>query len=587
MPNNKRQPITIVELEMDYCSLTFGAGACTASLGGVTDRKCFNTFKTCKDQANFAKSTITYRFVQARNNYPKGATTFPCLIDTNGRSAQANIAGSDDEMYALGKRAILTANFHDFPYHDRFMDKYQSQRVSGAAQSSGVGYDPKTKGTFWSKFKARNPNYAGRPMREITGYLDDGVLTVETTRHFIITEIKGPDTSGRVTVEGKDVLKLADDDRAKVPVASRGQLTKDIDENYLGAFDLNPAGIGAEYPAAGFASIGSELVGYTRSGDVITLTARGIRGTSASSHSIDDTFQETYSPRLRRIDSVIRDILLEAGVPSEFIPFSDWQAECDVWAPNLKLTADIMKPEGAAKLIGELAILGVTIWWDDVDQEVKLLINHPVDESTVKTISDRNNIISFSQQDNDEDRLTQVLFNSVQIDPSGGVSDENFSRGLLLIDSLASSPLSYGDTRIKTINCRWLNHGDSATSRIMSLRLLNRFRSQPVRWIIETDIRDDVQIAEVVELQSDVVTSDTGELESQLAQVIMREDVIPGHSMRMTLQRFQFDARYAYITEDSRPDYDASSAAQKARGAYFVDESTLIFGDGGKPYSFV
>jgi hypothetical protein len=191
------------------------------------------------DRANFDKTTLTYTFVQPRSSYPKGATTFPCLENTSTRSAKANIAGSDDEMYALGKRGTISASFYDFPYHDRFMDKYQSQRISGAAQLSGVGYDPASGGTFWSKFKARNPNYANRPMREKTGYIEDGVLTIETTRHFIITEIKGPDTNGRVTVEGKDVLKLADDDRAVAPIPGRGQLDREISEEVGVTFTLN------------------------------------------------------------------------------------------------------------------------------------------------------------------------------------------------------------------------------------------------------------------------------------------------------------------------------------------------------------
>jgi len=53
------------------------------------------------------------------------------------------------------------------------------------------------------------------------------------------------------------------------------------------------------------------------------------------------------------------------------------------------------------------------------------------------------------------------------------------------------------------------------------------------------------------------------------------------------LQKFTFDKRYGFITENTRPLYTASSDAQKARGAYFVDENTLEVGDGGKPYVFI
>ena len=586
MSNSNREPVEWIEIDLDYCNLTFGTAPCTAALSSNTVRKCFNTFHTCKDKENYDKGTLTYKLVQPRSNYPKGETTFPCLISVTGKSATANIAGSDDSLYPLGSRGTITAEFFDFPYHDRFMDKYQSERVSGAAQFDAVGYDTKAFGTFWSKLRARNPNYANRPMRHCVGYLDGGTLVTDTVRNFIITEVKRNTSSGRATVVGKDVLKLADNDRAVAPQPSRGKLTVDIDDVSLPTFALNPAGIGDEYPASGLAAIGSEIVSFTRSGDNITITGRGVSKTEISSHSVDDTFQETFSPRRDRIDDVVYDLLVNyAGVDASFITFSDWQSETARWAPSLVLTTDIMKPTGVSELIGELAVLGVTIWWDDIAQKIRFLINRPVDTETVKEITDRNNIIDGQQEDRDKDRLTEVIFNTVQNDPNNGTSESNFSRGEYVIDGESKLPASFGDQRIKIINCRWLNHGDSNLSRVLSIRMLNRFRVQPVRFYVELDYRDDVNVADVVELTSDQVTSDTGIPEAQLSQVIKREDIEAGHKIAITLQRFQFDQRYAYFTENSRPDYTSSSDAQKARGAYWVD-ATEIFGDGGDAYRF-
>jgi hypothetical protein len=288
------------------------------------------------------------------------------------------------------------------------------------------------------------------------------------------------------------------------------------------------------------------------------------------------------------VDNVIRDLLVDyAGIDPVFIPFDDWQSEVSRWAPSLLLTTDITKPEGVAKLIGEIAILGVTIWWDDVTQKINLRINRPVDLTDIERFSDTSNIISIEQEDRDEDRITEVLFNSVQIDPTRGVAESNFSRGDILISALEKLPQAFGDTKIKTINCRWLNHGDSANVRILSLRLLDRFRLSPVRYQVTVDWRDDLTISDVVELQSRVITSPSGELQNSLSQVIMREDVIDGHSVKLTLQKFQFDKKYGYITEDSRPVYTSSSAAQKARGCYLVDATTLEFGDGEGPYVII
>lgn len=583
-----REPFESIEIDLDYCTRTFGVAPCTAALGGMVLRKCFNTFYTCKDLANYNKGVLTYRFVQPLPDYPKGATTFPFLVSTSGSSATVNIAGSDDRLESLGERGTLSATFTDHPYHDRYTDKYASDRVSGAAQIDEPGYPPSDRGTFWTKFKARNPNYAGRPMRKITGYIQGGVVTVLTTRHFVISEMVGPSDDGRVEVKGKDILYLADNDKAVCPQASRGILLTAVTAAVGQTFTLNPAGIGSEYAASGFGVIGSELVGFTRAGDVITLTARGVSGTVAAVHGINDAFQQSYSPRRVRVDLAIYDLLVNyAGVNPAFIPVATWAAEISRWAPTLFVTTDILKPEGVNKLIGELAVLGLSIWWDDVTQLIGLKVNRPPDTDTVKSVSDNRNIVAISQEDRDADRLTEVIFYTVVADPTKSATDAtNFLRGTLIINADAKSPLAFGDTKIKTIHCRWLNHGDDALTKIMSRRLLNRFAKQPVQYMITLDIDDDVSLTDVLSVQSRVVADDTGAGRVELMQVISREDTRQGHQFKIACQSFAFNQRYGYITENSRPVYTSSSTAQKNRGMYFCGPS-LAFADGLGAYRFI
>ena len=578
-------PVTIVEIDLDYCTRTFGDGLCTASLGGQVVRKCYNTWATCKLKSAYNKGVKTYRFVTAQSGFPVGQNYIPALLSASGRSGTVNIAGADDKLSSLGTRAVVNAKFVDFVDSDTLTDKYQAERISGAAQIDEPGYNPRDRLSFWTKLKARNPNYGGRPLRIIQGTLSDGVFTAVTTRHFVITGFDGPDSGGNVTIEAKDILSLADNEKAVAPKAGRGFLSADIAADAT-EVTLLPAGIGVEYAASGFAVIGSEIVQFSRSGDILTIT-RAQRGTLATEHRVNDTVQPVFAPRLRRVDAVVRDLLRDfAGVPSAYIPFADWQAECDRWASSLVLTADICKPEGVAKLIGELAVLGVTIWWDDVAQLIQLKINRPPDTDTVTDITDAANIVSVMQEDREEDRLTRVSFWSVQIDPTKGTSKDNFLRQRLLIDVDAESEFNYNGQRIKEIYCRWLNHGADSLVRILSKRILNRFNRQPVLYEITLDAKDDVELAQIIRMQSRVVADDSGKPYPQLMQVIRRDDVKNGHSLKIKAQKFQFDQRYGYVTENTRPVYSLSTDAQKARGAYFVDETTLVFGDNTVPYLF-
>ena len=578
-------PVTVFEIDLDYCDLTFGAGACTAALGGKVLRKCYNTWNTCKLKSAFVKGVKTYRFVTGQSGFPVGQNYIPALVSASGRSGTVNIAGADDKLSSLGTRAVITAKFIDFADSDTMTDKYQAERVSGAAQIDEPGYNPSSRLSFWAKLKARNPNYAGRPCRIIQGTLSNGVFTAVTTRHFVITSIDGPDTSGNVTIEAKDILTLADSEKAVAPKAGRGFLSAAIDAVST-SVTLLPVGIGAEYASSGFATIGSEIVRFTRSGDVLTIR-RGQRGTIAATHNVNDTVQPIYAPRLKRVDAVIKELLEDyAGIPSAYIPYSEWQAECDRWAASLVLTADICKPEGVAKLIGELAVLGVTIWWDDVAQLIQLRINRPPDTDTVTDITDDANAVTVTQEDRDDDRLTRVSFWTVQIDPTKAMGKDNFLRQRLLIDVDAESDFNYDDSRVKEIYCRWLNHGADSLVRILSKRLLNRFNRQPVLFEVMLDAKDDVGLADIIRMESRVVADESGKAYPQLMQVIRRDDVKNGHSLKIKAQKFQFDQRYGYVTENTRPLYTASSDAQKARGAYFVDETTLVFGDNTGPYVF-
>ena len=276
------EPITIVEIDLESCSLTWGDATCGAVLSATDPAKCFETYATCRRLTKFAPVTTTLRFCEARPGFKPAALHFPAVKSVSTFSATANIAGADEKLSALGRRATVKVELVDFPYHDRALDPYQAQRISGAAQFGGVGYDPAKRGTFFARMRARWPFYPGKPLRIIQGFIAaDGTLTGAETRHFVLTDISPPDDQGRVTFEGKDVLALADDAKALAPKPSSGALLAGITAASA-SLTLTPSGAGAEYPATGQAVIGSELVRFTRSGDDVTLTERGASGTTSA-----------------------------------------------------------------------------------------------------------------------------------------------------------------------------------------------------------------------------------------------------------------------------------------------------------------
>lgn len=590
---SNREPIQIVEIDIDYCSLTYGTAPCTASLSSSNTNKCFNTYATCQVKPVFAKTTKTLKFVNNRVNLPKGLNAYPCLEErgVTAFSSTVNIAGSDARLGAFGRRATVSVKLKDFVSDDIGIDKYQVERASGAAQFSGIGYNPVEKGTFFTKLKARFPYYAGRPLRIIDGYVDGGVISDTQTRHFIITNIIGPDNQGNVEIEGKDILALADDKKAVAPKPSRGKLGANVTAAVGQVFSLTPTGIGSEYPASGWATIGSEIVSFTRTGDSITLSGRGLYGTVAATHNLGDSFQEALNIQAARIDDTIYDLLVNyANVPASFCPIvAEWEPEVTKWLSALELDTVITKPTGVSQLIGELAVLGVSVWWDEVNQKIKLLANHPVQDALITPLSDRNDIKAIDQEDRDEDRITQVHFYSKQSDPTKSHTDKsNYDQINVLIDTDAEGPNAYNDTKFNEVFCRWLNNGADAIVRTLALRLLKRFNTPPKLYTILLDAKDrDIGLADVIELDSRIVTDQTGNTVKTLLQVIKTTQKRQGHEVEIVAQAFQYNGKYGVIMVNTAPVYSLASTAEKQNGAWFVDETTLVFPDGAAPYAFI
>lgn len=582
-----RDPITWLEVDDEVCSRTFGVGGCPAALGPDVPRKCYGTFFTCPVKEAFDPVTRTLRYCEARGGLPVGGPVmFPVLRAVSEISATVNIAGTDPDMSAFGRRATVTAELDEFPHHDRGVDPYAAERVSGAAQLDEPGYRPELRGGHFGKQRARNPYYTGRPARLVSGYIENGAVVDQITRHFVQYDRAVSADGKSIKVELRDVLDLAGNERALCPAPSKGTLAADITADATTA-TLSPAGVGADYPSAGRAIIGSEIVQFTRAADVLTLTGRAVGGSTGASHSAGDTVQMVLHVDNWRIDYALAVLLRDyARVPEGFLPLDDWAAEVDRWLPQVRLNTHICKPEGVAGLVGELANLGVSIWWDEVAQKIPLLANRPADPGAIVDITDAADILSIEREDRQKDRLTEIMFFTVQIDPSkSATASDNFRRAAITYSAQAKDVRAYGDTRLRRIYSRWLNGGADAVVTTQSNRLLNRFSVAPVRTIITLHQKARaIRLGDVLRLQSRVAQDVTGRPVPELVQVVQRSEPKRGATVRLVAQAFQFSGRYGYATENTRPAYAASSAEQRSRGMYACNSATLKMGNGDEPY---
>ena len=170
-----REPLTIVEIDQDFCSLTYGSSPCQAAINTTGATECFNTFKTCQDTANYDKTIKTIRFVKPNTGFPKGEFYIPSLVSTTNNPTELSIGSSDPDSRALGRGASVKIVLKDHPYNDKIVDPYRANR----------SYDPFTQSTFWAKWLSRNPYYQNRPLRILDGYVGQDTADMRTRNYFI------------------------------------------------------------------------------------------------------------------------------------------------------------------------------------------------------------------------------------------------------------------------------------------------------------------------------------------------------------------------------------------------------------------
>lgn len=532
-----RQPFNYVELELDFCANVAGVAPCTAIETG--DAKCFNTFASCNDTANFNKTTKIYRFCSPNGaRVPVGLDAIPCLKSISLSPAQI------DAKNGMGLRASCDIRLQDFPHDDIRIDPYVNGRT----------YIPINQGTYFGKLKARNPFYNARIMRVYTGFLNtDGSFSANKfeRRTFVIEAWDGLDALGVTRIMGKDVLKLASDERAVCPIPSQGRLNLDMTA-IATSFTVTPSGVGADYDASGYVRVGSEVMSYTRSGDVFTVV-RGQRNTLAATHKQLDTVQLCKEFLGQTSQNIVYDLLTNfASVPTSYIDKSAWDAEQVGYLPRL-YNAIITTPTGVSKLITELSEqVGFFLYWDEVLEKIVFRAIRPnSDSEQITALTSEYNLLADSLKLKDivDDRVNEVWVYYGVLDPSKNLSeDANYSNLYVASNVVNQSDVQNRDIRIKKILSRWIT--DRAAAIELGQRYLERFALAPVEADFMLDAKDsNLKLCDFVTIESKQKQDFTGSPLELLLQITKRVEKQTGTTWAFVARQFAFSSLVSPIRQ--------------------------------------
>ncbi len=581
------QTVVLLRIKQDFCNLTYGVSPCTAEVGVTGPDKCFNTTFTCQDRDNLDLGTKDLWFCSMRGNLPRpflfnGSAIYviSSLKSASISPAEVNVGAGDEDKDALGTRGTLTVDLQDHPHSDNVVDKYQGER----------SYIATERGTFWTKWLQRNPYYQNTIVELYVGTIGQDVANMDR-RTYVLDNIDGPSDS--VSLTAKDVLKLADNDKAQAPKKSEGELESDIT---AGATTLTVSTTVDEYPSSGTVAIGDENISYTSKtavsgGYELSGLTRGVDGTEADSHDAEEVVQLVLRYEDENVWDVMDDLIknytqVTTRIPGA-VPYSEWQTEGDFWLSSYRMGAVIREPTGVNQLLGELTRDAPSmLYWDERVQELKLVAVKP-SWPTVRNLSDDSNILADSVSVR---RKKQNRFNEVWVfyqfrDNSKDLDEENNAKFIrVTLDADAQSDDEYGDRKVRKIYSRWIQTGSHAFE--LASTVLNRYRDAPTIIELKLTGKDrDFWLTDVASVKHRRFVNSFGAVEPRLFQVISVQESPGEDVLKYKMETFPFFGRFAGWMADDANDYSNATNDELLDGAWWSDENGLM-PDGSEGYQW-
>lgn len=554
-----REIISVIEIDQDFCQNDFGVSPCTATNGPNGAIKCWNTYATCTDSENYNRGVLTLYFSTPQSR-EFDFYTIPLLKNFSFSAAKVNIGSRASNSKPLGTRGSVTITLADTIHTDNIVDPYVSER----------DYNPLDRGTFWTKWLARNPYYTGRNLRVKTGFVGQDYSDF-VTRHYVIDTITPSASGDSVSIRALDILRLADDEKAKCPALSEGYLVSDISDT---SSSLILAGVDIDDYPDNIIRIGDEIITYTTvtgSSSPYTLSGltRGAHKTEASDHDADDTIQSCvlFSGFCWEI---AYDILINYGnIDPSYIDFDEWEAEGSTWLSQFNVERVVSEPEGVTSLLGSLSQSCMFfVWVDEETQKIKFKAIRP-EGGALETASQSGSMIENKTSLNiqPEFRASDVWVSYMLTDSTNDPgSSTSYNRTRARTDSASWSVNEYGERVVYEVNSPWIiNDGQAAT---LAFRTLARYRDGFEELSFTTDIKDNYEIGQVVNVYHDVNVNFTGETELkryQITSVSKKQDTIEYKAVT-----YVFSSDYCIIMPDDAPDYSDATASQKQDGGYIA-----------------
>ena len=566
-----RIPVAIGEMILDYCSLVYGVGACTAT----ATEKCFNTYRTCRAKLAYAKSSKAYTFSSADARLPMRTGERPYIKSIKYLPTEIN--------NSLTVNARATIEFYDEDDTDVGIDPYRSTRSS-------------IQGSFWKKMIARNPNYKGRIFKIYDCFVwnNSGTWEFELRQNFVGTIDNITFNKGIVKVEVVDILKKL----AEVTIPVKLNIALAADANIIQT-QVTVIGDGvASLDADGYIKIDDEIIKYetmaVATGILYTCT-RGYFSTTAAVHNKDTKVQKVrYFAPGNGFDHLQTILSTDCGIAAGYIDSATFDAARDetFGEDEVDLSAIICDPEKAETIYFELVEFLNCRSWVGENIKIKIARNTPNSPGRAYThLTDAANIVegSTSVDLNQKSKLSRVSLYWDRDAEKKNSETNSFNRLDIAIDAESESVNEDNYISEKQIFCRWLRAGYAqeelvnANAKFMPSRLLGQSRDAMPIVTLSVESKDSgLLTGDYVHLSTDELQDKNGNDYFYVPAIVTKREQKDKNQIVLKIQ--QLSAKKFCIIAPSTYDakeYDTAENSEREYGWVCDNNNLMPNGDDG------
>ncbi|MGB0732415.1 MAG: hypothetical protein ACPGPF_01575 [Pontibacterium sp.] len=458
----------------------------------------------------------------------------------------------------------------------------------GEVVINAVDFDwPGGAGTYFGRLLANNPYFLNRKVKIYSGFLargDSFSLANFQERDYFIRDITGPDAKGKVQIKAADIL-------SQTKEATMPRKTNGILESALNTTET-PTDLGITdetgFSSTGWAIINDEIVSYSDAAGAndINLTNRGQAGTDAASHAIGDPvrYVEKYSGN---VVDIIEDIIQNHTDIDDttYINSTDWTNEKNNYLSGENVELWVTEPTTVDKVLDQLCKQTyINLFWDDVNQEIKLKAIGPTLTPATQW-NDTANILDtkITIKRPQKNIYSQCWVYYGKINKAGSDQASNYKSLHILANTDIETGL--GTDNIKRIYGAHLPDNASATASKVASRFVAQ-HSNPIDIQFEVDTKDQesLETGDSVEITTDLIQGTDGLASTILLRVIEKRALDNNRwRYRCVFSGAEVGSRYPLVGPNTLVDYGSESTANQNTYGFICDNDNEML-NGDDPY---